>query len=171
MISVPFTSQNKNAKRVLNLKGLEDLNCSIYEVTENQAYKLAQNPLDDGSFVADTIYTLPKKIDVRVLVNNSDISTFIADLKACQFSNDMFVVTSLEGETFTNLKIATYTKTVTADMVDKTFYLISFEETLLVKALVESYKNSKNAGYGNNQNQGSKEPEKRKQSALKGFGL
>ena len=54
-------------------------------------------------------------------------------------------------------------------MVDKTFYLISLEETLLVKALVESYKNSKNAGYGNNQNQGSKEPEPKKQSALKGL--
>ena len=47
--------------RVLKFNGIEDLQCSIYEISEVQSYGLPQNPLDDGSFVADTIYRTTKK--------------------------------------------------------------------------------------------------------------
>lgn len=171
MFSVPFQSatQSQTQNKVLKFTGVEDLNCTIYEINETQDFGLPQNPLDDGSFIADTIYRNPKKINLRVLVADSDISTFINNIESVQFSNDLFTVTSLANQVYKNLKIISYTKDVTSKMVGKTFYLIALEEVRMVKALVESYKNSKNSGYGNNQNVGSKDNNERKQSALKGF--
>ena len=86
-----------------------------------------------------------------------------------QFSNDRFTVTSVAGEVFKNLKIQNYSKTVSAGMIGKTFYLISLKEVPLVKALVETYQTSKNAGYSNNKSVGSKDGQEKKQTALKGW--
>lgn len=169
MLSVPFEPNTTSTTKVMNFKGIEELNCTIYEVTENQDYGLPESPLDDGTFIGDTIYEMPKKIDVRVLVNESDISTFLASIKETQFSNDRFTVTSVAGEVFKNLKIQNYSKTVSSNMIGKTFYLISLKEVPLVKALVETYQTSKNAGYSNNKNVGSKDGQERKKSALKGW--
>lgn len=169
MFSMPFEANSTPTTKVMNFKGIEELNCTIYEVTENQDYGLPEFPLDNSTFIGDTIYDMPKKIDVRVLVNESDISTFLASIKETQFSNDRFTVTSVAGEVFKNLKIQNYSKTVSSNMIGKTFYLISLKEVPLVKALVETYQTSKNAGYSNNKNVGSKDGQEKKQTALKGW--
>ena len=169
MFSMPFEANSTPTTKVMNLKGIEELNCTIYEVTESQDYGLPEFPLDNSTFIGDTIYDMPKKIDVRVLVNESDISTFLASIKETQFSNDRFTVTSVAGEVFKNLKIQNYSKTVSSNMIGKTFYLISLKEVPLVKALVETYQTSKNAGYSNNKNVGSKDGQEKKQTALKGW--
>lgn len=169
MFSVPFEPNSTSTAKVMNFKGIEELNCTIYEVTETQDYGLPEFPLDDGTFIGDTIYDIPKKIDVRVLVNESDISTFLASIKETQFSNERFTVTSVAGEVFKNLKIQNYSKTVSSNMIGKTFYLISLKEVPLVKALVETYQTSKKAGYSKNKNQGSKEGKETKKTALKGL--
>ena len=169
MFSMPFESNSTPTTKVMNFKGIEELNCTIYEVTENQDYGLPEFPLDNSTFIGDTIYDMPKKIDVRVLVNESDISTFLASIKETQFSNDRFTVTSVAGEVFKNLKIQNYSKTVSSNMIGKTFYLISLKEVPLVKALVETYQTSKNAGYSNNKNVGSKDGQETKKTALKGI--
>lgn len=169
MMTIPVQDSPQTANRIMKISAVEDLNCIVYEVNEIQNYGLPQNPLDNGTFVADTIYNLPKKVDTRVLVKESDIQTFIASINAAQFSNDLFTVTNVANEVFRNLKITSYAKSTTADMVGKVFYLISFEEVKLVQALVESYQTSKNAGYSNNQNEGTKDAQERKVSTLKGF--
>lgn len=169
MISIPIQESPQTANRVMKISSVEDLNCIVYEVNIMQNYGLPQNPLDDGTFVADTIYNLPKKVDVRVLVNESDIQAFITSIQATQFSNDLFTVTSVANEVFKNLKIINYSKSTTADMVGKVFYLISFEEVKLVQALVESFSTSKNPGYSKNQNEGTKDSQSTPRSQIKGF--
>ena len=169
MFSMPFEPNTTPTTKIMNFKGIEELNCTIYEVTENQDYGLPEFPLDNGTFIGDTIYDIPKKVDVRVLVNDNDISTFLASIKETQFSNERFTVTSVAGEVFKNLKIQNYSKTVSSGMVGKTFYLISLKEIPLVQALVETYQTSKNAGYSSNKNVGSKDGQERKQTALKGW--
>ena len=171
MFTLPFQSatMSQTPNAVLKFTGLEDLKCSIYEINEVQDYGLPQNPLDDGSFIADTIYRNPKKLSIRVLVADSDVSTFVANIDSVQFSNNLFTVTSIANQVFRNMKVVNYSKDINSNIVGKQFYLISLEEVKLVKALVESYKNSKNAGYGNNQQAGTKNNTEKKSTALKGF--
>lgn len=169
MLSIPFQESNQNQTRILNIKGIEDLNCTVYEISERQDYGLPQIPLDNGTFISDTIYKNPKVIDVRVLVNESDIATFKANVESSQFSNTMFTVTSLNGETYSNLKITNMSNALTSAMTGKRFFIISFLEIKLVKALVESYQTSKNAGYTSNKNVGTKDGKEQKTTALKGF--
>lgn len=171
MFSIPFTPTSQKFNKVMKIRGIEDLNCVIYEISEQQGYQLPQNPLDNGSFIADTIYKLPKKLSVRVLVKDEDILTFISSIEAVQLSNNLFTVVSVANEVFKNLKILDYAKDVTSSVVGKQFYSIQMEETKLVQALVETYKSSGRGGYSNNQGTGSKtaEPQKQKKTALKGF--
>lgn len=166
---IPFEQPAQKPNKVMAFKSVEDLNCTVYEVSESQDFGLPEFPLDNGTFISDTVYKIPKKIDVRVLVNEADISTFISSLEASQFSNDLFSVVSVAGQVYSNLKIQGYSKTINSGMVGKVFYLISLKEIILVKALVENYQTSKNAGYTGNKNVGTKEGQERKQTALKGF--
>ena len=169
MFSIPFNETGQTVNKVMFLRGIEDLNCSIYELNETQEFGLPEFPLDDGTFIGDTVYNIPKRIDLRVLVKDSEIPIFLASLKEAQFSNQRFTVTSVAGETFINLKIMGYSKSVTSNVVGSTFYLISLREVPLVKALVESYQTSKKAGYTDNKNVGTKDGQQQKQTALKGF--
>ena len=70
------------------------------------------------------------------------------------------------------MKIVSYSKDVTSQMIGKYFYMISLEEVRLVKALVDSYENSTNAGYGGaNQQAGTKNNTEKNNSTLKGLFL
>lgn len=170
MFTMPLSAGNLfSHNRVLKFNGIDDLQCSIYEISEVQSYGLPQNPLDDGSFVADTIYRQPKKINIRVLVAEKDINLFLSNIQEVQFSNNLFSVTSFANQIYSNMKITSYAKDVTSQMIGKYFYMISLEEVRLVKALVDSYENSKSAGYGGNQQAGTKNNTERKATALKGF--
>lgn len=155
--------------KILKVTGLEDLNCTVYEINEVQDYDMPQHPLDNGTFIADTIYRLPKKIMVRVLVKDEDILSFVDAIQSVQFSNNTFTVTSIANEVFTNMKIRSYTKDVTSKVVGSQFYLIPMEEVRLVQALTQSYKSNKKPAYSKKEEVGSKEPQK--QSVAKGASI
>lgn len=151
--------------KILKFRGLEDLNCTVYEINEMQDYEIPQNPLDNGTFIADTIYRMPKKIIVRVLVADEDILSFVDAIQEVQFSNNMFTVTSVANQVFSRMKIKSYSKDISSKVVGKQFYLISMEEIRLVQALTQSFKSNKKPAYSKKEEGGSKEPQK--QSAIK----
>lgn len=167
MLIIPFPFKIPYAKQIIKFKGIEDLKCTIFDIAESQRYGLPQNPLDNGSYVGDTVYKLPKQINMRVLVDNNDLLEFKDNIEECQFSGQMFTVVNLAGEIFNNLKISFFNKETTAKVVDKTFFIINLEEVILVSALVEPYDVSKNPAYGDDKKAGQKDA--KKVSALKQF--
>lgn len=168
-LEVPFDQQAQVTNSILKLQGLEDLNCTVYEISESQDFGLPQNPIDKNSFIADTIYKLPKRLTVRVLVSEENVSTFIQDINEIQFSDNLFTIVSTANEVFTNMKISNYAKDVTSQIVGKVFYNIGLEEAILVQSLTEAYTSTSNAGYSNNIQTGTKTTQKQPKSTIKGF--
>lgn len=164
--SSAYTISTPTVNAVMKVRGLENLPCAVHEVIENQEYNVPQNPLDNGTFIADTIYRLPKKLTVRVLVKEEDIPNFINTIYNIQFSNEVFTVVSIANEVFHNLKITGYQKEVNNKMLGKQFYLLAMEEIRLVQALVQSYKSNSKAGYSKPQQTGNKEAEPRKTNLI-----
>jgi len=168
-MQVPINKQSGSINKVMKITGLEDLACTVYSVSETQNYQLPQNPLDNNTFLADTIFRLPKQITVRVLVKEADIPIFTSAINEVQFSSTLFTVVSVANEVFAGLKILSCAKDVSAQMVGAAFYNISMEEAMLIQALVKPYTAAKNPAYGGNGGAGTKQAPERKKSALKGF--
>lgn len=168
-LEVPFNQAKQQSNYILKIRGLEDLNCTVYEISESQDFGLPQNPIDKNSFIGDTIYKLPKQLTARVLVADENVSNFIQSINEVQFSSNLFTVVSTANEVFKNMKITNYFKDVTNQVVGKVFYNINLEEVILVKSLTEAFRPTSNAGYSNNVKTGTKTTQKQPKSTIKGF--
>lgn len=168
-LEVPFNQPKQQSNSILKIQGLEDLNCTVYEISASQDFGLPQNPIDKNSFIGDTIYRLPKQITVRVLVSDEEVSTFVQNINEVQFSSNLFTVVSTANEVFKNMKITNYSKDITSQMVGSVFYNISMEEVILVQSLTEAFRPTSNAGYSNNVQTGTKTTQKQPKSTIKGF--
>lgn len=168
-LEVPFNQPTQQNNSILKIQGLEDLNCTVYEISENQDFGLPQNPIDKNSFIGDTIYKLPKQLTARVLVADENVSNFIQSINEVQFSSDLFTVVSTANEVFKNMKITNYSKDVTNQVIGKVFYNINLEEVILVQSLTEAFRPTSNAGYSNNIKTGTKTTQKQPKSTIKGF--
>ena len=145
---------------------IESLNCKIVEISEQQNYGLPTSPVDDGSYRGDTIYKMPLMLNLRVYVKAEDIDNFLYGIKLGQFGEEMFEIYSLYDKVYKNMKIVSYARDTNASMLGATHYNIQMQEVILVKALVENYKNSKKAGYASKKDAGNKNPQEKPKSAL-----
>lgn len=157
---------NTTPLKFVHGKHLEELKCKIVEISEQQNYGLPALPTDDGSYRGDTIYKLPLILNLRVYVKSRDIDSFLHDIKMGQFSSEMFEIYSLYDKVYKNMKIVSYARDTNSSMLGATHYNIQMQEVILVKSLVENYKNSKKAGYASNKDMGNKNPQEKPKSAL-----
>ena len=150
----------------LSIGDNEALRCRIVEITEQQNYQLPQYPIDKGEYRSDTIYRQPLNITMRVYVEANAIDLFLRAIKQAQFSQDLFIISSMYNQTYRNLKIVSYARDTNANMLNATHYNIQFQEVIMVEALAQSYKSQKNSGYSSKLMGGNKAPEPQKKSAL-----
>lgn len=150
----------------LSIGDNEALNCRIVEITEQQNYQLPQYPIDKGKYRNDTIYRQPLNITMRVYVEANNIDLFLRAINQAQFSQDLFIISSMYNQTYRNLKIVSYARDTNANMLNATHYNIQFQEVIMVEALAQSYKSQKNSGYASKKQNGNQAPEPQKKSAL-----
>ena len=150
----------------LSIGDNEALNCRIVEITEQQNYQLPQYPIDKAEYRSDTIYRQPLNITMRVYVEANNIDLFLRAINQAQFSQDLFIISSMYNQTYRNLKIVSYARDTNANMLNATHYNIQFQEVIMVEALAQSYKSQKNSGYASKKQNGNQAPEPQKKSAL-----
>ena len=150
----------------ISSKSVEELKCRIVEVSETQDYGLPNFPVDDNTYKNDTIYKNPKRLMVRVYVKADDIEGFLANVEKVQFSEELFNIHTLYNITYENFKIVSYSRDLNSTMLQATHYNLAMQEVVMVKALVESYKSGKKAGYGSKKEQGNKQAQETKKSTL-----
>lgn len=150
----------------LSIGDNEALNCRIVEITEQQNYQLPQYPIDKAEYRNDTIYRQPLNITMRVYVEANNIDLFLRAINQAQFSQDLFIISSMYNQTYRNLKIVSYARDTNANMLNATHYNIQFQEVIMVEALAQSYKSQKNSGYASKKQNGNQAPEPQKKSAL-----
>ena len=150
----------------LSIGDNEALNCRIVEITEQQNYQLPQYPIDKSEYRNDTIYRQPLNITMRVYVEANNIDLFLRAINQAQFSQDLFIISSMYNQTYRNLKIVSYARDTNANMLNATHYNIQFQEVIMVEALAQSYKSQKNSGYASKKQNGNQAPEPQKKSAL-----
>lgn len=156
-----FLQANRPLKIIVAENGnqSEILQCRIVEFQEGQAWNIPSQPTDDGEFRNDTIYRQPFAISVRVFVKNEFIDDFLGTLKEAQNTLKTFSIYGLNNSVYENLKILSYSKETSARMLGGTHFMLDFQEIIFVKALAQSYKSAKKAGYSNNKATGSKNPQ------------
>lgn len=174
MIILPFPDlifSKKDLSKFGTNTNLDGFKCIIKEVNDTQAYQIPSHPRDDNQSQNDTIYRMPRMISALVYVQGEDIEGFENDIKNAQLSEDLFFIKSLHNQTYTNLKILDFSKATSSENTSGAYYSVNLQEVILVKALTENYKNSKNAGYSNNKNIGSQnaKPVQKKSLALTGL--
>ncbi|WP_291952716.1 hypothetical protein [Campylobacter sp.] len=152
-------------------KSLENLKCRIVEVNEQQDFINPTFPCDDNNYRGDTTYRLPKRLNVRVYVKERDIKLFEINLNRAQLSGDFFTLNSMYNIIYKNLKISSYARDLNSNMIGATHFNITLQEVILVKALVENYKNASNVGYSKKIESGSKNPQKIEKSSTAYQGL
>ena len=142
------------------------LKCRIVEITEQQNYQLPSFPIDKAEYRSDTIYRQPLNITMRVYVEANNIDAFLKAINQAQFSQNLFIISSMYNQTYKNLKIVSYARDTNATMLNATHYNIQFQEVIMVEALAQSYKSQKNSGYASKKQNGNKAPAPQKKSAL-----
>lgn len=176
MITIPFFYNLQ--KKQVRLLALTELDCDILEIGINQNYQSPEFPLDNSTFVSDTIWKEMQKINVEVLVNNANLAEFKANIESANLSDVMFTVESVNQDVFNNLKIEGYSYSINQDSASHTRFSITCKQFLLVQALVESYEDVAKPSYANKKSVGTKNttkvtdtkvPETRKKTALKGW--
>lgn len=109
------------------------LPCTIIEIFENQTYNIPNEPLDDNTIINDTIYVIPKTINVRVFVNTNDLFLFENSIQSLQFGNG-FTISGKDSQIYKNYRIENLTTSQTSNVEGGYFYDISFKEVKLIQS-------------------------------------
>lgn len=137
---------------------LNDLPCRVTEIHESQAFGLPQFPKESGEYFGDTIYTMPLQVNARLYVEGYKVEEFenlIADL---QKSEDFIEINSLNGKKYDNLKIESWERDTTSQMIGAYYYNVNFKRVILVQGL--SGLSVKTGAIAKNENTGNKQPQK-----------
>lgn len=148
-----------------------NLPCRVVEINEQQDYNVPGLPIDSGVFISDNIYRQPLKLNVLVYVRSEDLQNFESIINSVQFSQELFTIDSLYNKSYNNLKIVSYQRQLNASMLNAMHFNLTFQEVIIIKALVESYKNNKNPSYTSKKNLGNKNPQKVKMQSIAFKGL
>ncbi len=162
-----------NAIEVKSQTALDKLPCRVTELNETQDYALPQYPVESGEYRGDTIYRLPLKLEARLFVESADFVDFERMLNDINFSDDFVSIKSLNSKTYKNLKITSYARDTSSQMIGAAYYNVSLQEFILVSALASA--KVKTASNGGKKQLGNKKAQERKSSTLiklgQGLGL
>lgn len=158
-----------NQIEIRTQKSLNDLPCKVTEINETQDYNLPTFALENGEYGSDTIYRMPLKLNARLFVQGYEYTDFENMLNDMQFSEDFIEIKSLNGKKYKNLKIQSWARDTTSQMVGATYYNVSLQEFIIVDSLVATLAKGK-GGLGSAEGTGNKAPQEKKISTLKIIG-
>ena len=120
--------------RIYETNNLDNvLPCSIMEIIENQSYNIPNEPLDDNTIINDTIYTLPKVLNLRVFVNTNNLIEFESSIKNLQF-NSGFTIIGKDDQIYDNYRLESITTSQTASVEGGYFYDMAFKEIKVIQS-------------------------------------
>ena len=144
---------------------LNMLPCDIMELNEVRQFETPSFPLDDGSNISDTIYTLPRVISARVYVNTNDYDTFKQKLESLQYG-DGFDIYGVDSQLYESFRLTDVSEPQTSDVASAYIINLTFKETILVGAFSSAIiKKASKGAYSGNVNKGNAGTQKM-QSAL-----
>lgn len=157
-----------NQIEIRTQKALNDLPCRVTEINETQDYGMPQFPIESGEYRGDTIYKLPLKVNARLFVEGYEIEDFENMLNDMQSSEDFIEIKSLNGKKYDNLKMLSWARDTTSQMIGAYYYNVSFQRMILVGALAGLAKVS-SGGLAKSKDTGNKQPQEKKATlAFKG---
>lgn len=146
-------------------KSLNDLPCKVTEINETQDYALPTFALENGEYGSDTIYRMPLKVTARLFVQGYEYTDFESMLKDIQFSEDFIEIKAMNGKKYKNLKIQSWARDTTSQMVGATYYNVEMQEFIIVDSLSATLAKAK-GGLSSAKDTGNKAPHKTNQSVL-----
>lgn len=158
-----------NQIEIRTQKALNDLPCRVTEINETQDYNAPQFPIESGEYRGDTIYKLPLKVSARLFVEGYEVEDFENMLNDMQMSADFIEIKSLNGKKYDNLKMLSWARDTTSQMIGAFYYNVSFQKMILVDSLA-GLAVVKNGSLSKSKNGGNKQPQEKKKSTLKILG-
>lgn len=144
------------------------LPCTIMEIVETQTFNIPNEPLDDNTIINDTIYILPKTINVRVFVNTNDLLSFESSLNTLQF-NQGFTILGKDDQIYNNYRLENISTSQTANVEGGYFYDLAFKEIKVIQSFATGLpiQQVANESYSNKEEVGEVANTKQNQSVLK----
>ena len=127
--------QLSNLIEIKTQTSLDDLPCRVTEIHETQAYGLPQFPKESGEYFGDTIYTMPLQVNARLYVEGYRVEKFESMIESMQKSEDFIEINSLNGKKYDNLKIESWERDTTSQMIGAYYYNVNFKRMVLVQGL------------------------------------
>ncbi len=147
-----------SAMKIRSQVALNDLPCRITQIQETQDYNLPQFPIESGEYRGDTIYRMPLKLECRFFVESADFADFETMLNDINFSTDFVYIQSLNGKVYNNLKILSWSRDTSSQMLGAAYYSVSLQEFVIIDGLAFSKAVSK-ASNGAVSEKGNKSPQ------------
>lgn len=113
------------------------LPCKIIELQEVESHGIPVMPLDNNSFISDTIYKNPMQLQLSVFVYGNQVSSFDSLIVKAQNSKKGFIVNGVY-KSYTNMRLMEKSSSENASMVGGLVFSLAFQETLFVQSYNET---------------------------------
>ena len=143
---------------------MSELPCLISEYSIKQDYDAPTEPLENGEFIGDTQFRLPKTISLSVFVKDESVSEFETRIKNIQTQNNGFVFVDRNGDIFSDYWLTSYNKTIEAN--NGYFYALELKELILIEGFNAAVKYD-NPGLSKKRTNGEVTNNEKPKSALK----
>lgn len=114
----------------------QKLPCKIIELMDMTSYGIPTMPLDNNSFINDTIYKNPNQLQLQVFVSENNFNTFTGLLEKAQNSKKGFIINGI-NESYINMRLEDRSFSENGGMVGGVMMSLSFRETLFVQSYNE----------------------------------
>lgn len=146
------------------------LPCDIIELHEVQSWETPTMPIDSGSNISDTIYTMPKSITCRVYVNTLEYDRFCQQLLRWQYASG-FDIQGVDYQSYKGFRLLDKSEPQTADTSGAYLINLTFQEVRIVKGFSAGIAQvqAKKPAYSGKVNKGAQAPKQAPKSTLKGL--
>lgn len=121
---------------VQNADDQSKLPCKILELQEVETQGIPTMPLDNNSFISDTIYKQPLQLQLSVFVYGNQVNTFESLLVKAQNSKKGFIINGVY-KSYPNMRLSEKSSSENSNMVGGKVFSLAFQETLFVQSYNE----------------------------------
>lgn len=125
---------------ISDAKGKETLPCDIMELNFSQSNDTPKTPIDDNTYISDTIYRNPYSLRVKVFVGENEFDKFQRTLEKFQ-RTEGFIVKGISS-LYKNLRYVTHSHSETPEVCGAYHVEIEFSEVILVKSMKKAFDKS-----------------------------
>lgn len=124
---------------IMSLQNGDDqqkLPCKIIELMQIENYGIPTMPLDNNSFINDTIYKNPIQLQLQVFVSENDFDTFSSLIEKTQNSKKGFIVNGI-NDSYINMRLEEKSYSESGGVVGGVMMSLSLKETLFIESYNE----------------------------------